>query len=150
MKTKRIAASALLLAAALVARAETAPVTVQGAWIRATVQGQTSTGGYMVLTASQPVVLSGVSTPVAGVAEVHEMKMEGDVMRMRAIESLPLPAGKPVELKPGSYHLMLTQLKAPLQPAMRVPVTLHFKASNGAASELQLSVPVAASRPAAP
>ena len=71
----------------------------------------------MTLTAREPLSLVGVATPVAGVAEVHEMKMEGEVMKMRAVPALELPAGKPVELKPGGYHLMLMDLKAPLRRA---------------------------------
>lgn len=146
---KRFAMLCLLGAAALVAQAQlAAPVTVEGAWARASVQGQTSTGAYMTLTASEPLTLTGVSTPVAGLAEVHEMRMDGDVMRMRAVESLALKPGQPLELRPGSYHLMLTQLKAPLPTQANIPLTLHFRNAGGKASELRLSVPVATSRPA--
>ena len=89
-------------------------VDVQGAWARATVLGQKATGAFMKLTAKDGAKLVGAASPVAGVTEVHEMKMEGDVMRMRAIPGLDLPAGKTVELKPGGYHVMLMDLKAPL------------------------------------
>src|SRR6478752_2265271 len=107
----------LALAATQLAFAQAqAPVAVAGAWARATVQGQRSSGAFMTLTASEPVTLVGIATPVAGIAEVHEMKMEGDVMRMRAVQALPLPANKPVQLAPGGYHLMLQDLKAPLKP----------------------------------
>ena len=75
----------------------------------------------MRLTAEEPLKLVGVETSAAGVAEVHEMKMEGDVMRMRAIDSLDLPKGVAVDLKPGGYHLMLQQLKAPLVRTARCP-----------------------------
>jgi copper(I)-binding protein len=69
----------------------------------------------MSITAKDGARLVGASSPVAGVAEVHEMKMDGDVMKMRAVEGgLELPAGKTVELKPGGYHVMLMDLKAPL------------------------------------
>jgi hypothetical protein len=84
----------------------------------------------------------GVQTSAAGVAEVHEMKMEGDVMRMRAIESLDLPKDVAVDLKPGGYHLMLQQLKAPLVKDSQVPVTLIFKDAKGAESRLSLQLPV--------
>jgi copper(I)-binding protein len=76
--------------------------------------GQKGTGAFMKLTAKDGAKLVGASSPVAGVTEVHEMKMEGDVMKMRAVPALDLPAGKPVELKPGGYHVMLMDLKAPL------------------------------------
>lgn len=144
---KKIAMLALA-GAALVAQAQTAPVAVEGAWVRASVQGQTSTGAYMTLTASEAMTLTGASTPVAGVAEVHEMRMDGDIMRMRAVDGLALQPGKPLELKPGGYHVMLTQLKTPLPPQASVPLTLHFRDARGRASELRLSVPVATSRPA--
>jgi len=70
------------------------------------------------------------------------MKMEGDVMRMRALDGLDLPAGQTVELKPGGLHLMFQQLKAPLQEGTQVPVTLVFQDAQGAESRLHLQVPV--------
>jgi copper(I)-binding protein len=87
---------------------------------------------------------------VAGVAEVHEMKMEGDTMRMRAVEGgLALPARQTVELKPGGYHLMLMDLKQPLGKDSTVPLTLRFEDAKGQKSTLELKVPVLAG-PAAP
>jgi len=137
-----------LLGALHAAWAQTAPVAVDGAWARASVQGQKGTGAFMQLTAREPLTLVGASSPAAGVAEVHEMKMEGDVMRMRAIPALDLPAGKAVELKPGGHHLMLMDLKAPLKPDTRVPVTLTFRNAKGETSSLQLTVPVTTQPPA--
>lgn len=122
---------------------------VENAWIRAAVPGQSGTGAFMRLTAAQPLRLVGVSTPVAGVAEVHEMRMEGDVMRMRAIPGLDLPAGQAVELKPGSYHLMLMALKAPVKADTRVPVTLVLRDAQGAERRLELQVPVSQHAPGA-
>jgi copper(I)-binding protein len=89
-----------------------------------------------------------VASPVAGVAEIHEMKMEGDVMRMRAIAALDLPAGKSVALRPGGYHLMLMDLKQPLVKDTQVPVTLRFADAQGKTSEMQLSLPIALTAPA--
>ena len=63
--------SALLLAGALCAQAQTAPVTVEGAWVRPSVQGQTASGAYMTIIAREPVTLTGASSPVAGLTEVH-------------------------------------------------------------------------------
>ena len=136
-----VLAAASVFAGAAQAQA-TAPVKADKAWLRASVPGQQATGGFMVLTAQQPLQLVGVQTPAAAVAEVHEMKMEGDVMRMRAIDHLDLPAGVAVELKPGGYHLMLQQLKAPLAKDTQVPVTLLFKDAKGVSSQLQLQMPV--------
>ncbi len=128
--------------------ASASPVKVDAAWIRASVPGQAGTGAFMRLTANEPLTLVGVATPVAGVAEVHEMKLEGDVMRMRAIPSLALPAGKAVDLKPGGHHLMLMDLKAPLKPETRVPLTLVMRDAKGAERRIELQVPVAARAPA--
>ncbi len=138
--------ASLVLTAGLVS-AQPAAVKVEGAWARATVQGQKGTGAFMSITAAQGTRLVGVSTPVAGVAEVHEMKMEGDVMRMRAVPALDLPAGKTVQLKPGSYHLMLMDLKTPLLKDSTVPLTLRFKNAAGVDSQMEVIVPVATVAP---
>jgi copper(I)-binding protein len=145
---KRIAMGTALFAAALCAQAQTAPVTATGAWARPTVQGQPTSAAYLTLTAREPVSLVGASTPVAGVAEVHEMKMAGNVMQMQAVDAIQLEPGKPVELKPGGYHIMLMQLKTQLKPQASVPLTLTFRNAAGVKSELQVSVPVSATAPA--
>lgn len=139
-----------LAAASASAVAQTAPVSAAHAWARATVQGQRSSAAYMTLAATEPLTLVGASSPAAGTVEVHEMKMDGDVMRMRALPAVELPAGKPVELKPGGLHVMLTELKAPLATNSTVPLTLSFRNARGQTSRLELQVPVAASPPAAP
>ncbi|NBT92725.1 MAG: copper chaperone PCu(A)C, partial [Betaproteobacteria bacterium] len=88
-------------------------------------------------------------TSVAGVAQIHEMKMDGNVMQMRALpEGLALPAGKAVALRAGSYHLMLMDLKLPLQKDSSIPLTLRFKDAKGAESSLDIKVPVAQTAPA--
>lgn len=120
---------------------------VEGAWVRSAVPGQQGTGAFMRITAAQDTKLVGASTPAAGVAEVHEMKMEGDVMKMRAIGQLDLPAGRTVELKPGGYHLMLMDLKRPLQPGSTMPLTLLFRDARGGERKLELQVPVATMAP---
>lgn len=117
-------------------------------WVRSTVQGQKSSGAFMTLTAKENMQLVGISTSVAGVAEVHEMKMEGDVMKMRAMPVLDLPAGKAVSLQPGGYHLMLMQLKQPLVKGSEVPLTLHFKDAKGVESQMQVMAPVSMTAPA--
>jgi periplasmic copper chaperone A len=121
--------------------------TVEGAWVRSAVAGQQGTGAFMKLTARQATQLVAASTPVAGTAEVHEMKMDGEVMRMRRVARLDLPAGKTVELKPGGYHLMLLDLKQPLKTGSTVPLTLVFRDAGGAESRLELKVPVAMKGP---
>ena len=138
-----------LLASAALAQAPAAAVKVEGAWARASVPGQKGTGAFMKLTALQGARLVGASSPAAGVTEVHEMKLDGDVMRMRAVPALDLPAGKAVELKPGGYHVMLLDLKAPLAKDSTVSLTLTFKDGKGVESKLDLTVPVATSAPGA-
>jgi hypothetical protein len=123
-------------------------VTVTDAWARATVQGQKATGAFMKITAKDNARLVGVSSPVAGVAEVHEMKMDKDIMRMAALPNgLELPAGKAVELKPGGYHVMLMDLKAPLVKDTTVPVTLTFQDAKGVKSNVELKVQVGMQAP---
>ena len=146
---RHLSITSTLVLCSLSALAQTAAVKVEGAWARATVQGQMGTGAFMSLTAKQGTTLVGVSSPVAGVAEVHEMKMEGDIMKMRAVPTLDLPAGKKVDFKPGGYHVMLMDLKAPLALGSTVPVTLTFKDAKGVQSKLALKLPVSTVAPGA-
>ena len=140
----------LTLLAAIGSASAWAQVKVDNAWARATVQGQKGTGAFMKITAPEGAKLVGASSPAAGVTEVHEMKMEGDVMKMRAMPFLDLPAGKTVELKPGGYHIMLLDLKAPLAKDTTVPVKLTFKDAKGVESTQELTLPVATSAPGMP
>jgi periplasmic copper chaperone A len=111
-------------------------------WARATVQGQKATGAFMKITSKEGAKLVGASSPAAGITEIHEMKMDKDVMKMTAVPSLEIPAGKSVELKPGGYHVMLMDLKAPLADKSSVPVTLTFENTKGVKSQVELQVPV--------
>ena len=119
-----------------------AQVHIDKAWVRATVQGQKATGAFMQLTAPQNTQLVAVSSPAAGVSEIHEMTMEGGVMKMRAMPALDLPAKKTVELRPGGYHLMLMDLKTPLTQGSTVALTLTFKDAMGTQVQQQISLPV--------
>jgi len=142
MKNQRITTpSRRLIAAALLGMAGTAwsQVAVSDAWVRATVPGQQATGMFANLTAKQDSKLVGGSSPVAGTVEVHEMKMEGDVMKMRAIASLPLPAG---------YHIMLMGLKKPLPDGSTVPIKLVVEDAQKKQSTIDVKVPVKKMGPA--
>ncbi len=119
-------------------------VAVTNAWARATVHGQKATGAFMVITAKDSAKLVAASTPVAGITEIHEMKMDKDVMRMSAVPVLELPAGKAVELRPGGYHVMLMDLKNPLADKSNIPLTLTFEDAKGQKSLLEVQVPVRA------
>ncbi|MHA7599104.1 copper chaperone PCu(A)C [Alicycliphilus sp. T452] len=124
-----------------------APVDVKNAWVRATVAGQGGTGAFMTLQAPSGARLVGVSSPVAGVAEVHEMKMDGGTMRMRAIAALDLPPRQSVALAPGGYHVMLMDLKEPLAAGSAIALTLRFEDAAGTRTERTLQAEV---RQAAP
>jgi copper(I)-binding protein len=140
--------AACLLATCMAMGAAQAQVKIENGWARATVQGQKATGAFMKITATQATRLVAVSTPVAGVAEVHEMKMDNGVMSMRAVPALDLPANQAVELKPGSYHLMLMDLKAPLMKDSSVALTLIFKDAKGVETKQLVSLPVTSTMPA--
>lgn len=124
-------------------------VTISNPWVRATVQGQKATGAFMTVTSKENAKLVAVSSPVAGIVEIHEMKMDKDVMKMAALPNgLDLPAGKPVDLKPGSYHIMLMDLKLPLNKDVSVPLTLTIQDGAGKKSQQTVQVPVSTSPPA--
>lgn len=96
-------------------------------WARATVQGQQAGGAFLTLQSQHADVLLSVSSPASARMEIHEMRLENDVMRMREIPQLALPAGQTVELKPGGYHLMFQGLHQALQAGSEVEVTLTFE-----------------------
>ena len=121
-----------------------AQVKIDEPWARATVPGQKATGVFMKLTATQASQLVGVSSPVAGVAEVHEMKMDGNVMKMSAVPAIDLPAGKSVALQPGGYHVMLMDLTQTLKEGDTVPVTLTFEDKTGKKQTVEVKAPVKA------
>lgn len=124
-----------------------APVDVKNAWVRATVPGQGGTGAFMALQAPMGARLVGAATPVAGVAEIHEMKMDGDTMRMRAVPGLDLPARRSVALAPGGYHLMLMDLKEPLVAGRSIALTLSFEDAAGTRTQRELQVEVLQAAP---
>jgi len=130
------------IAAAAAATAAQAQVTVSGAWVRGTVQGQTATGAYMQLRSADGATVVGADSPAAGIVEIHEMRMEGNTMRMRGVEQLELPAGQAVELKPGGYHVMLMDLKAPLKKGDTVPIKLKVRSKSGQTQDVEVKAEV--------
>lgn len=124
-----------------------ADVAVKDSWVRTTVPGQKGTGAFMSLTAKSDLRLVGASSAVAGIAEVHEMSMNGDVMQMRAVAGVDLPAGKTVALRAGGFHVMLLDLKTALPKNATVPLTLLFKDAKGVESKVEVTVPVATTAP---
>jgi hypothetical protein len=117
-------------------------VTIKEPWVRGTVRGQKATGAFMQLTATESASLVSVESPVAGSVQIHEMKLENDVMQMRAIPRLDLPAGKAVELKPGGYHMMLMDLKQPLKKGEAVPIRLRFEAKDKTFKTIEIKAQV--------
>lgn len=120
-------------------------VKVDNAWIRASVKGQSGTGGFMDLTASRAFSLTGFRSAAAKDSELHEMAMDaGGVMRMRPVDSLPLPAGQTVSLRPGAsgHHLMLMGLKRQLKEGDKVVLTLQLRAADGQNLTQKIVVPV--------
>ncbi|RLJ67943.1 copper chaperone PCu(A)C [Sulfurisoma sediminicola] len=122
--------------------AHAADIEVVAPWTRATVRLLKVSSAYMELRSAQGATLVGASSPVAGSVELHEMRMEGDLMKMRFVPRLPLPAGKSVALTPGGYHLMLYDLKQQLQEGTRVPIRLDFEISGGGRESLQIQAEV--------
>jgi copper(I)-binding protein len=120
----------LIMLATLLAFASQAQTTVKDPWVRGTVANQKATGMFAQITSGSGGKLVSVASPVAGVVEIHEMVMDGSVMKMRAIPGLELPAGKAVDLKPGGYHVMLMDLKKDLKPGDSVPVTLVVEGAD--------------------
>ena len=121
-----------------------AQTTVKDPWVRGTVPQQKATGMFAQITSPTGGRLLSASSPVASVVEIHEMAMEGDVMKMRAVPGLDLPAGKAVDLKPGGYHVMLIDLKQALKAGDKVPVTLVIEGKDGKRETLEVSAPVRA------
>jgi hypothetical protein len=140
LKLRRSGALAFLLAAAAAQAAE--PVTVTDPWVRATAPGQKVAGAYMELTSPGGGALVAAASPVAGVVELHTMKMEDGVMKMRAVARIELPAGQPVTLAPGGYHVMLMNLKQELRPGDTVPITLTVEGRDQAKSSVVVKAQV--------
>ena len=136
---KRITFAALIFAAFPVM----AQVTVKDPWVRATVPAMKATGAFMQITSVQDARLVEARSPVAGIVEIHEMAMEKDVMRMRALPNgLELPAGKTVELKSGGYHVMLMDLKQQMKEGDTVPLTLVIEGKDKKRTTIEVKAPV--------
>jgi copper(I)-binding protein len=122
-----------------------AQVKVEGAWARPTVPGQQGGGGFLTITSRAGDRLVGGSTPVAQRFELHTMAMKGDVMEMRQLDAIELPAGKAVEFKPGGLHVMFIGLAQPLALGSKIPVTLKFEKAGDVKVDFEV-----ASRPLRP
>jgi copper(I)-binding protein len=128
-------------------KAQPAGVTVQDAWARASAGAATTGAAYVTLKGgAEADRLVSVSTPLTRMAQVHESSMEGGMMRMREVPGIAIPPGQTVTFKPGGYHVMLMELKAPLKAGETFPLTLTFEH----AAPVTVSVPVRPIGAAAP
>ena len=129
-------------AALVIAGAANAAVTATDAWVRGTVPAQQSTGAFMTLTSTEEARLVAVSTPAARSVEIHTSAEQNGVMHMHAVEAIALPAGRRVELKPGSFHVMLVGLAKPLAAGDHVPLTLTIEDSRGKRTKVEVRAEV--------
>ncbi len=130
--------------------ANAADLDVKTPWVRGTVAGQKATGAFMELSSPAGTTIVGASSPVAGITEIHEMKMDGGVMKMRAIPRLDVGAGKPVSLAPGGYHVMLMDLKQQLKKGDVVPLTLQVEGKDKKVESVEVKAEVRDLTTAAP
>jgi copper(I)-binding protein len=145
------AASLLLLPMASTASPAanaTGDVSITRAWARPTVPGQPVAAAYFDITSTSGATLTQLRSDVAGTVQMHAMTREGDVMRMRELPTLALPAGQTVRLQPGGTHLMLLQLKRPLRAGDSIPLDLTLVDAAGRRQVVHAVVPVTANPPA--
>ena len=140
---KQAIKSAVLISACVAAGLAAAQeVAVSKAWVRGAVAGQNATGAFMELTAAADSALIGAASPLAKSAEIHEMVMDGNVMKMRAVTKVDLPAGKAVQLAPGGYHIMLMGLSKALNKGDTVPLELTVQGKDQKTSKLRVRAEV--------
>ncbi len=119
-------------------------VAIMDNWVRANAPGQNVGAAYMTLLSAQDSIMIKAEADIAGSVEIHSMKMENGVMKMRMLEELPLKAGKAEKLAPGGFHLMLFDLKKPLTAGESVNFTLSFKDAAGNITQQQVTLPIKA------
>lgn len=137
----RLLAGAVLVIACL-GKVHAQEVVVRDAWIRGTVQGQNATGAFMELTGKSAARLVAAASSVAKTVEVHNMTVENGVMKMFPVDGIDLPAGQPVKLAPGGYHVMLMGLQKPLAAGEKVPLKLTFELAGKKRESVDLQVEV--------
>jgi len=139
MKTMLIAVALAVASAAAVAQVPK----IADAWARSTVSGQTAGGGYLRIDNKGGGAdrLVAVSADVSTTVELHTMTMDGDVMRMREVSAIEVPAGQTIELKPGGFHIMFMGLKAPLKAGSSFPLMLKFEKAGEVKTRMQVAAP---------
>lgn len=140
--------AAILLAALPRPAPAESSVSVEQPWARPTAPRQTTGAAYMRLLSPAGDRLVGASSPVAVRAEVHEMRMDGEVMRMREVSVLELPPGQAVALAPGGLHVMLIGLRERLAVGQHFPLQLRFEQGGAVEVEVSVGVPERGAPPA--
>ena len=115
---------------------------VSGAWVSPTVPGQPVAAAYMRLRSEQDAILVKIESDVSEAAAIHQMTTEFEVMRMRRVDQVELPAGQTVELAPGGRHAMLVDLRRPLKVGDTVKMTLTLRLKDGHTVRETVKVPV--------
>jgi copper(I)-binding protein len=119
-----------------------AETTVTDAWVRGTVPAQKTTGAFLTITSTEDAKLVAVASPIAAMVELHMTQNKSGVMHMHGVEGVDLPAHKPVKLEPGSAHVMLMGLKAPVKAGTTVPLTLTIEDRKGKRSTVEVAASV--------
>jgi len=129
---KKLRISLICLAFLGFASTVSAQIKVENAWVRATVPNQQATGAFLKITTVDAMRLVAVSSTAAKISEIHEMKLEGGIMKMRALpEGLAIAANNTLELKSGGYHVMMMELTQTIKAGDMVPLQLHFVDAKG-------------------
>jgi copper(I)-binding protein len=114
---------------------------VEAAWARPTVQGQSGGGGFLTIVGGdRSDRLVGARADIAKDVQLHTMTMDGNVMHMREVPAIDVPAGRTVELRPGGYHVMFMGLKQPLKVGEHFPLTLRFEKAGDVKVEMQVLI----------
>lgn len=122
-------------------------VTVAHAWVRATAPGQRVAGAYLEISSAVPGKLVAASSPVAGSVEIHSMRLENGIMKMRQLESLELPAQQTVKFEPGGLHIMLLALKRPLKRGDKIPLRLTLQRADRSTTVVEVQAEVRNAKP---
>lgn len=140
--------SAMFIASILIsACSKQDSIEIKNQWVRASNDGQDVSAAYMTIVSNEDTSLITIDSDVADVIEIHSMSMENGVIKMRMLDTLDLVAGKPTELSPGGFHLMLFDLKKPLAAGKEAHFTLHFKNKAGQEKTISVTSPIKAEAP---
>lgn len=140
--------SAMFIASILIsACSKQDSIEIKNQWVRASNDGQDVGAAYMTIVSNEDTSLIAIDSDVADAIEIHSMSMENGVMKMRMLDTLDLVAGKPTELSPGGFHLMLFDLKKPLTAGNEAHFTLHFKNKAGQEKIVAVISPIKAETP---